>query len=288
MNTLGAMEYNVEEAQQVPSLGRSRQGDICYWTDERQRTRGVTLAFSERTGGASKLPYASLNLAAHVGDDPASVDENRRRFLEALGLGHLAQRLVTAEQVHGEQVRLIRPADAGSGARAASGAEPVAATDALITDEHDIPLMLLFADCVPVILVAPGPVVAVVHAGWRGALAGLPGIAVSRLAAQAGCDPARISAYVGAHIGACHYEVGYEILSQFVNRFGTVARAESGGLDLGAVVTRNLTDAGVPSCSIALLGMCTADQTDRFFSYRAEGGLTGRHAALVCIGRSSR
>jgi len=282
------MEYNVDETQRAPALGRSSQGDVCYWTDDRLRTRGVTLAFSERTGGVSLPPYASLNLAAHVGDDPVSVDENRRCFLDALGLGHLAHRLVTAEQVHGEQIRIVRAADAGSGARAASGAEPIAATDALITDEPDLPLMLLFADCVPVILVAPGPVVAVVHAGWRGALAGLPGITASRLAEEAGCDTASINAYVGAHIGACHYEVGYEILSQFVNRFGTVARAESGGLDLGAVVTRNLTDAGVPSCSIALLGVCTADQTDRFFSYRAEDGLTGRHSAVACIGPSLR
>lgn len=282
------MEYNGNEAQQAPTLARSCSGQVCYWTDDDKRAEGVTLAFSERTGGVSSSPYGSLNLAAHVGDDPASVDENRRRFLEALGLGHLEHRLVTAEQVHGEQVHLVRAADAGSGARAASGVRPIAATDALITDVPDIPLMLLFADCVPVVLVAPGPVVAVVHAGWRGALAGLPGITASRLAAQAGCDATRISAYVGAHIGACHYEVGYEILSQFVNRFGTVARAESGGLDLGAIVSRNLTDAGVPSCSIALLGVCTADQTDRFFSYRAEGGLTGRHSAVACIGPSSR
>lgn len=282
------MESNAHKAREAPILGRSCCAEVCHWTAEHERSRGVTLAFSERTGGVSPHPYSSLNLAAHVGDDPAYVDENRRRLLESLGIGHLIGRLVTAEQVHGERIHIVCAADAGAGARAADGAAPVTATDALITSEPDTPLMLLFADCVPVVLVAPGPVVAVVHAGWRGALAGLPGATASRLSAEAGCDMARIKAYVGAHIGACHYEVGYEILSQFVNRFGTVARAESGGLDLGAVVTRNLTDAGVPSCSIALLGMCTADQTDRFFSYRAEGGLTGRHAALVCIGRSSR
>jgi copper oxidase (laccase) domain-containing protein len=132
-------------------------------------------------------------------------------------------------------------------------------------------------------LVAPGPSVAVVHAGWRGALASLPGETVGKLAEVAGCSAGEIVGYVGAHIGACHYEVGPEIMSQFVNTFGTVARAESGGLDLDAVVSASLTSAGVDSCNIVRLGICTAEATDRFFSYRAEAGVTGRHAALACI-----
>jgi copper oxidase (laccase) domain-containing protein len=72
-------------------------------------------------------------------------------------------------------------------------------------------------------------------------------------------------------------------MSQFVNTFDTVARAESGGLDLGAAVTVSLRSAGVDPCNIAGLGVCTAETTDRFFSYRAEAGLTGRHGALACI-----
>jgi len=72
-------------------------------------------------------------------------------------------------------------------------------------------------------------------------------------------------------------------MSQFVNSFGTFARAESGGLDLDAVVTASLDRAGVTPCNIARLGSCTAETTDRFYSYRAEGGNTGRHSALACI-----
>jgi copper oxidase (laccase) domain-containing protein len=146
-----------------------------------------------------------------------------------------------------------------------------------------VPLALCFADCVPVILVAPGPVVAVVHAGWRGALASLPGQAVARVVVEAGCESSQVRAYIGAHIGHCHYQVSAEIMSQFTNAFGTVARARTGGLDLDAVVTASLTSAGVDSCNIARLGICTAEATDRFFSYRASGGVTGRHAALACI-----
>ncbi len=256
---------------------------------------GVLLAFAERLGGVSVGPYASLNLAGHVGDDPRAVDENRERLLDALGLGRLRGRLTTAEQVHGDGTAVIGEGDTlpGSGAFAdntrTTGVPPVPRTDALLVSAPEIPVLLCFADCVPIILVvteddAPaGPAAGVVHAGWAGALAGLPGLAARRLAQLSGCDPSRIRAYVGAHIGPCHYQVSAEIISQFVNTFGTVARAESGGLDLGAAVSASLTDAGVDPCSITSLGTCTAEATDRFFSYRAEGGLTGRHGAVVCI-----
>jgi hypothetical protein len=188
-----------------------------------------------------------------------------------------------AEQVHGACVALVTAREAGHGASASGGSRPIPATDALVTAETDLPLLLCFADCVPVIVVGPGPVVAVVHAGWRGALAGIPGTTARVVAEQAGCDPGALRAYIGAHIGPCHYEVDEGTLSQFVNTFDTLARAESGGLDLGHVVAASLTHAGVDPCRIASLGTCTAETTDRFFSHRAEAGLTGRHGALVCI-----
>lgn len=267
-----------------PGLTRVESDGVSFWTDERLRAHaGVIVAFSERQGGVSAAPYDSLNLAAHVGDDLRSVDENRRRFLVALGLAGAADRLVTAEQVHGSNVAVLQAQDAGRGGFAAGSRQAVPKTDALLTAAPALPLLLLFADCVPVVLVAPGPVIAVAHAGWRGALAGLPGTTAQALAARAGCPASSIRAYVGAHIRACHYDVDETLLSQFANVFGTVSRAESGGLDLGAVVTSSLTRSGVDPCSIAALGTCTAESTERFFSYRAEGGLTGRHGALACI-----
>jgi len=122
-----------------------------------------------------------------------------------------------------------------------------------------------------------------VHAGWRGALASLPGRAVHAIRGSGVRSSDTIRAYIGPHIRACHYTVGEPLMSQFVNTFGTFARAESGGLDLDAVVSASLQRAGVIQCNIARLGICTAEATDAFFSYRAEGGLTGRHAAVACI-----
>lgn len=242
----------------------------------------MIVCFSERSGGVSAAPWHGLNLAAHVGDVPERVDENRSRLLAALGIGGLRERLVTAEQVHGASADIVEEIDAGRGAWAAGGRPSLERCDALVTSAPDIPLLMCFADCVPVVLVAPGPVVACVHVGWRGALAGVLDAALAGVLRLCGAAADSVSAYVGAHIGPCHYEVGAEVMSRFVGRFGAGVRAGS-GLDLGAVVETVLVRAGVDPDRIARLGACTAESTDRFFSHRAEGGLTGRHGALVCL-----
>jgi hypothetical protein len=146
--------------------------------------------------------------------------------------------------------------------------------------------MLLFADCVPVVLVRPGvPAVAVMHAGRVGAAAGIVGTAVGVLRALPGLDDCE--AYVGPHIGACCYEVGDDVAAPFAarshsgNSFVTITAA-SPRLDLGAVVADELERSGVPKERQWHLGICTAHNTDRFYSYRAEG-LTGRHGALAVI-----
>lgn len=244
---------------------------------------GILVAFSERTGGVSEEPYASLDLSGSVGDDASRVDENRTRFMSALGLGAFRDRLITAAQPHGPKVVMVDDRDAGRGARLSGGDAPIPDADGLATTTADLPLMMLFADCVPVILVDPRRgAIAVLHAGWRGALAGIPAVGVGSLV-RAGSDPASIVAYVGAHIGACCFEVGEEIMSQFANTFVTVAQAVSSHLDLGAVVTESLTGAGVRPTNVCRIESCTVDANERFFSYRAEGGVTGRHGALACI-----
>ncbi len=269
-----------------PTIERQNLGGLRVHTDTRLRVRhGITVAFTERTGGTSESPYASLNLAAHVGDDPDRVDANRDCVLEALQLGDLRGQLVTAEQVHCSRVRLVDASDAGSGAYAATGRPPLSATDALITEEPGLPLIMLYADCVPVVMVVvtPFPAIAIVHAGWRGALAGIVGKAARSLIDLTGAQASDILSYIGPHIGACCYEVDAQRISQFRSAFATIS-AVGCRLDLGAVVREQLASVGVLASAVACVDSCTSDQTDRFFSYRASG-VTGRHAALGAIAK---
>lgn len=258
----------------MPGLERVERDGLVVHIDTALEDLGIVVGFSERTGGVSIGPYASLNLGSHVGDDLLLVEENRRRFMAACGLDPATVALAVPEQVHGESIGAIS---------AGFSTADLAATDALMTADEDVALMLCFADCVPIVLVAPGPAVAVVHAGWRGALASLPGKSVSELATQVGCAPESINVYVGPHIGGCCYDVAPDLLLRFQRRFGMILNVENGRLDLASAVSNSLIDAGVDACRIAHLDVCTAESTNRFFSYRAEDGLTGRHGALACI-----
>jgi YfiH family protein len=268
-----------------PRLERQERDGIACWTDPRLLgERGIVVAFSERRGGVSDGPYSSLNLAQHVGDDPARVDENRTRLLRALALGDVRERLVIAEQVHGDSVTVVSDDSAGAGALAARRRPgPVRETDALATRTTGLPLLLFFADCVPLILVSRDPRgVSVVHAGWRGAAARVHVAALDALCSLAGTKPADVDAYIGPHIGPCHYQVGSDVLSRFAHTSVTISAA-SGPLDLGAVVSADLERTGVRKERIATLpSSCTAEHPDRFYSYRSER-VTGRHGALAIV-----
>jgi len=268
-----------------PALTRITSGDVHAHVDVDLRDRfGLLVAFSERGGGVSSAPFCSLNLASHVGDDPDAVDENRSRLLRALGMAEFRDSLTTAEQVHGVGIHEVTAGEAGAGAYATTGPTSLPATDALVTSRSGVPVALHFADCVPVVLVAPAKRwVGVAHAGWRGALDGLPRRAASDLASRSGCEPGELLAYIGPHICVRHYPVSNELLTTFAERFDTVRTAEPGHLDLGAIVLEGLLSAGVAADNICQMGTCTVEAGDRFFSYRAESGRTGRHAALAAI-----
>lgn len=256
------------------SLGVTLLGD-------RSRPCGVTLAFTERTGGVSAGPYASLNLGDACGDDPEAVAENRLRACRAIGAGGCADLLVNPRQVHGDHVVVV-----GSSERESldgSVAEARAGADAVVCVAPGVPVLLCYADCVPVVLVAPGGF-AVVHSGWRGTIARVSATALQELLAATGAEAGQVLAYVGPHIGTRDYEVSRELMGRFAGEFG--ADVDGGGchLDLGLCVRRTLEGAGVAREAIASAGVSTASATDRFFSHRAEHGRTGRHGAIAFIG----
>lgn len=245
---------------------------------------GVRHAFSTRTGGVSRGPYASLNLGRSVGDDPAAVEENRRRFALAAGFDG-PDRLAEVSQVHGAGV--VR---ATSGPHA-SGALSKTEADGLWTDEPGLGVGVRTADCVPVLMVAldergRAAAVAAIHAGWRGACAGVIAAAVEALG-QGGHPADRLLAALGPAIGLSAFEVGDEVIEAASESLGGEAPRTVPGprgrphLDLPDLVRRHLHRAGVQSHNVQDLGLCTGSDPLQFFSHRRDGGLTGRHISAI-------
>ena len=263
----------------MPSLERHRTCGVTLLCDP-AAAGGVTFGFSERSGGVSEGPYESLNLGSRCGDDPARVAENRRRALAALGAGDVAGRLVCPHQVHGTHVVAVRSDEPDELDRAR--AEAAAGADVVVCTAARVPVLLSFADCVPVVLVAPGGF-AIAHSGWRGTLARVAAVAARALAGATGADPGELCAYVGPHVGPADYEVSPELAARFADEFGPGALVGERNLDLGWCVRAALAGAGVAASQVATCEDSTASCPDRFFSYRASGGSCGRHGALAVL-----
>jgi YfiH family protein len=221
------------------------------------------VVFSTREGGVSEGPWASLNLGRKTGDEPERVDENRRRLCAEAGADLDA--LALNYQHHSADVLRARP-----------GARDDRA-DGLWTDQPGLPLLALSADCLPIVLARANgerPAVAVLHAGWRGLLAGIAESGVSAL----GDGP--VAAIVGPGIGPCCYEVGDDVSAKFSRAFGD-GLTRDGRLDLWTAAEVALRRAGCDE--VERLDLCTACAPERFFSHRRDEGVTGRQGVIGLI-----
>jgi len=239
--------------------------------------RGVIHGFSTRRGGVSTGVYAGLNLSNGWGDDGDAVSENRRRF--AAAVGYAPARLYTARQVHGTEV-----IDADDPPAPGPDGRPHA--DALLTRARAVGVYT--ADCVPILLHAEGAVCAV-HAGWRGAAAGIVTRAAAALAAHAGAAPGALHAAIGPSIGPCCFEVGPEVVAAFAARhaepLARPGKRASPHLDLWRAVRLDLERAGVVSIDAAggaAEPPCTMCDSDRFYSFRRDGR-GGQQLSVIAI-----
>lgn len=232
----------------------------------------VRAFFTTRGGGVSRGPYASLNLGAHVGDEPRSVAENRRR-IGAL----LPGAPVWLNQVHG--VNVVRAESlAGSSA-------DVAPADASVTAQHALPCAVMVADCLPVLFsTRDGSQVGAAHAGWRGLLNGV----LERTVEALGGDPLDVIAWLGPAIGPNAFEVGAEVLAAFASAAASDASAfratserhDKFLADIYALARARLQRAGLKDIHGG--NLCTVSDPARFFSYRRDA-TTGRMAGLIWI-----
>ena len=226
------------------------------------------VAFSTREGGVSAGEYASLNLGIRTDDDPACVVENRARLCAAVGAD--PDGATMAWQRHGAIVRRAEPRGI------VTPGTVYAHCDGLWSDEPERAMLLITADCLPIAIARTGgqPGVAILHAGWRGLLAGIVAAGVRAL----GTGP--LAAAIGPAIGPCCYEVGEEVAAPFREAFGADV-VHGRNLDLWTSAERALRAAGV--ARVDRLDVCTACAGDRFFSHRRDAGRTGRQGVIAYV-----
>ena len=259
----------------------NHKNNIWYGTFPVLERAGFVHGCSCRLHGESDVVAGTLNLALHVGDDVEKVLRNRRAFAEAIGVD--ANRFTTCQQVHGSKVVKVTEELVGSGAL--DFANTIADTDALITNLPDVPLMLFYADCVPVLLAdLETGAIGLAHAGWRGTVANIGAKTLAAMGEAFGTKPENVLAAIGPSIGACCYEVDDFVRDQ-ASGYEKFFAPKGGGkyqLDLWGMNAKQLQEAGVPEGNITVAGVCTNDNVELFCSYRAEQGKTGRMGVCLC------
>lgn len=240
----------------------------------------------EEAGCLALFTLRPLSLAPGPLIGPEEVRRARDRLTRAL----LPGPAVTVRQVHGDRVlAAARGPEAGSyPAEWASLGE----ADGLVTDRPGLPLAVFCADCAPVYLFDPvRRAAALLHSGWRGTLGGVIERGLRALEDLAGTRPGDVVAAVGPAIGGCCYRVGEDVRERVEARLGADARLvleeRPGGLylDLEGAICLLLGRAGVSPERIHRARMCTACRPDLFWSHRRDGGVTGRMAAVLALGR---
>jgi polyphenol oxidase len=260
-----------------------KHGDLQLLVCDPIEAAGFKNGFSTRGGGVSTLPASALDLGNSRKDEQEYVDENRRRFLEALGAEGWP--LVTAKQIHSATVNSIQKAPP----------EPPLC-DALTAGSERLLLAVQTADCLPILIADQrSGAFAAVHAGWRGTLAGIVARTVEQMQMSYDTRAEDLFAALGPAIGSCCFEVGPEVLAQFREKYQyaeeLISKQTQNGkarLDLGYANRRQLIDCGLLAGRIYDCGLCTVCRNDLFFSYRGENGANKPVGRLLgVIGRNN-
>ncbi len=285
-----------------------RHGEHCEYLlfEQLSRAPRVVHGVFTRRGGVSAPPFDGLNLSSSTGDNPARVARNRELAAAALGLP-----LVSARPVHGAEVVVIDEALAGGrlelgepGQRRSAGLERLRErlrsihADAMVTTLPGFALFWAYGDCAPIVLADPrGEVVALVHAGWRGAAAAVVLRTIEVMRERFGTSSGELLAGIGPSIGACCYEVSEAVRAAFAAhpfaaetaRFVERGDDEGSGtrlyLDVAATSERQLLAAGIPARNIETSGYCTGCSPDLFYSNRRGPRHGGRFGVGIGLRR---
>jgi len=238
--------------------------------------KNLVHAFSTKENGNSKAPFSQNNLAYHVNDNSQTVYKNHLNY--ANYLNYDINRLVHMNQVHGNKVIIIdKQSDLNS----------IPQCDALITQETDIPLMVMVADCIPILVYDPiQKVIAVIHAGRAGVFNKIIVETINIMSKNFKTKARDLNIVLGPSIRSCCYEVGEEVKRQAYKldyNYAIKSNKSSLTLDLISIIQKQLTELNTDRTKIEIFPYCTSCRTDLFFSYRAENNLTGRFSGLLLL-----
>ncbi len=260
-------------------LQKHISGDLVYYTDtDIDSLGGLKHIFTTRLGGVSEGALSSLNMGVSREVSHDKILENYRRACAVIGAD--PSRCVLSKQTHTTNIRIVTEADAGKGLTKNSDIED---TDGLVTNIKNLPIVIFYADCVPILLYDNiKKVVAAVHAGWRGTVNKIAENAVNIMKDTFGCRPSDISAVIGPSICPKHFETGLQVAEEFVNfKEFIMYNNDKAYIDLWQVNRKILSDCGVDKINIA--NLCTVCNTDIFFSHRGCGSDTGRMALIAYL-----
>lgn len=239
----------------------------------------VCHGFTTKLGGVSHGNIEGFNLGFRVNDNEESVRENYRLLASDLGLE--MSRIVLSKQTHTDNIRIVTEEDAGKGLTKQSDIED---TDGLVTNARGIALVVFSADCVPILMYDPNEeVVAAVHAGWRGSVAGIAPKCAELMRSRFGSRADDIRVAIGPSIGKCCFEFGEEAVIYFDKKYYTKELNGRFKVDLWEYNKNLLLRVGIKPENIDISGRCTMCESDKFYSYRAHKERTGRLGAVIML-----
>lgn len=252
-----------------------------------EQLEGIVHGFSTRLGGVSRGIFSSMNLSFTRGDNEEDVRENYRRIAAAIGFDYRG--IVTSDQTHTTNVRVVTEEDRGNGI---IKPRPYTDVDGMITNVPGLTLATFYADCVPLFFVDPvHRAVGLSHSGWKGTAGKIGRATVQAMAGEYGTRPEDLYACIGPSICQNCYEVSEDVTAQFREAFPPsdwdelFYRKENGRyqLDLWEANRKVLSEAGIPKERISLPGLCTCCNPQLLFSHRASKGKRGNLGAFLGI-----
>lgn len=231
--------------------------------------------FTTRNGGYSVAPYSSNNLAFHVGDTIKNVHANHE--LLAQQIGYKLDKLVHMKQVHSKKVIVVDNENFHNPPEC----------DALLTNKVGVPLMVMSADCTPILLYDDvKKVIGVIHAGRAGAFENIVKETLKTMQNTFNVKREDVYVVLGASIQLCCYEVNEAIIKEAEEKnlgFATDNRDGKFYLDVNAILHHQLKESGVAAHHIEDLRACSSCQNEAYFSYRADNQITGRMAGIIML-----